>query len=289
MLTIRGDFSEAKALFADLGVKLPKVMADTVNVLGGMVKESTINEMRSKFKGGTSGWVLNSFGISRATASNPTSTVSYNRGRNFMKTQVDGGTRPTTGAERLLQRKSVMPNSSRMLPGPGAAKDQYGNLNPGTRSQVLSFFKVYSGKQARNNRQGATLRSGVSFFSIFHKVCKLPLGIYQRVDDPAVNALRAQRAMIAKQLIKAQGKGFGYARGSRAGKDLRSRLGKELSALNKAMVPRGIKMVVAFDDIKAYTPLIKFYDIGRKIVSNNAVSVFRRVAAVELGNRLVKR
>lgn len=281
MLTIKVDTKEIQGMFAGLSTKLPKVMANTVNVLGGMVKEATINEMRTKFKGGTSGWVLNSFGISRATISNPTATISYNRGRNFMKTQVDGGVRPTSGAERMLQRKSVMPNSARMLPGPGAARDQYGNLNPGTRSQVLSFFKTYSGKRARNNRQGATLRSGVSFFSIFHNVGKLPLGIYQRVDDPQSTIMRAQRAMIARRIINTQNKG-------KAGKEQRQALMKQLKAVNKAMVPRGIKMVVAFDDIKAYSPLIKFYDIARKIVAGNLASTFKKVAAIELGNRLMK-
>ena len=286
MITIKVDTKEVESMFKEIGSKLPKVMADTVNVLGGMVKESTINEMRTKFKPTTSSWVLNSFGIKKATQSNPTAEVFYNRGRNFMAIQVDGGDRKNKGAESLLQSKGVMPAGTGYLPGPGADRDQYGNLSPGTRSKILSYFQTYTGTNSRNNRSGATLRSGVSFFAMKLQKGPLHAGVYQRVDDPRTNALRAQRAMIAKQLIGMQGKGFGFAKGSKAGKELRQRLTKQLTAINKAMLPRGINMVMAFDKIKAYTPLIKFYEIGNKIVTDNAARVFRQVADIELGRRL---
>jgi hypothetical protein len=286
MISISVDTKEVQAMFKEVGSKLPKVMADTVNVLGGMVKEATIDEMRSKFKGGTSNWVLNSFGIKKATQSNQTAEVFYNRGRNFMAIQVDGGDRRNKGAESLLQGKGVMPAGTGYLPGPGAGLDQYGNLSPGMRSKILSYFQAYSGTNSRNNRKGATLRNGVSFFALQQQKGRLHAGVYQRVDDGNTNALRAQRALISKQLIALQGRGFGFAKGSKAGKELRQRLTKQLKAVNNAMLPRGTSMVMAFDKIKPYTPLIKFYEIANKIVSENTTSTFRSVAEKELGYRL---
>jgi hypothetical protein len=286
MLKITANTKEVEAMFFGIGNKLPKIKADTVNVLGGMVQVALIDEMKARFQGGTSGWVLNSFGLKKATASNPTAEVFYNRGRNFMHTQVDGGKRKSKGAENLLRAKGVLPAGMGYLPGADAPRDQYGNLSAGTRSQVLSFFQSYTGTHARNNRSGGVLNSGISFFVLQSPKGGLPAGIYQRVDDPQANAMRAQRAMIAKQLIGLQGKGFGSARGSKSGKELRQRLMKELKATNKAMLPRGIKMVMAFDEIKAYQPLIKFYDIARQIVTDNLAGTFGKVAAIELGRRL---
>lgn len=286
MLKLTVDSKQVEHLFKDLGAKLPKVMADTCNMLATKIQASTINEMKSKFKGGTSGWVLNSFGVTMATPSNPVAVVKYNRGRHFMAIQVDGGARPAKAAETLLRNKGVMGADQSYLPGPGAPRDQYGNLSPGTRSQILSYFQTYTGKKTRNNRQGASLRSGVSFFALKQGKGKLSAGVYQRTDDPKTSALRAQRAMIAKKLIAIEGKGFGFAKGSKAGKELRQRLGQQLKAINKAMLPRGKNLVMAFDKVKPYTPLIKFYENGNKIVADNTVKVFRSVANIEMGGRL---
>ncbi len=279
MITIKIDTKDVESLFAELGSKLPKVIADTVNVLGGMVKDATINEMKAKFKPTTSSWVLNSFGIKKASQSNPTAEVFYNRGRNFMEIQVDGGDRNPKGAESLLRSKGVMPAATGYLPGPGAGLDQYGNLPPGTLSKVLSYFQTYSGTNSRNNRQGTSLRSGVSFFALQQQLGRLHAGVFQRVNDPQANAMRAQRAMIAKRIIQTQYKG-------KAGKEQRQALMKQLKATNKALLPRGISMVMAFDKIKAYTPLIKFYEVSNQIVADNTDSVFRKVAAVEMGGRV---
>lgn len=280
MLTIKTDFKEVESLFKDLGNKLPKVMADTINVLGGRIKEETIKEMRSKFKGGTSNWVLNSFSIKKASPSNLKAEVYYNRGRNFMEAQVDGGVRKSKAAESLLRAKGILAAGEAYLPTDPMAD---GNMSPGTRSRVLSYFKTYTGTNARNNRQGASLRSGVSFFALQKQVGKLHPGVYQRVDDARSTALRAQRAMIAKQLINQQGRGFGFAKNSAAGKQHRQSLLKQLKAVNQALLPRGIKMVMAFDRIKAYRPLIKFYEIGDRIVANELGSTFRSVAKKEMG------
>lgn len=287
MLTIKVDVDSAPArgLAEDLGKRLPKVMADTCNVLAGRIKDATIEEMKAKFKGGTSGWVLNSFSIKKATPSEPVATIFFNRNRQFMQIQVDGGNRKSKAAETLLRGKGVLPAGMGYLPGKGATRDTYGNLSSGTRSQVLSFFQVYMGSKARSNRKGATLRSGVSFFALQKQSGKLAPGVYQRVDDPQTLALRAQRALIAKQLIRLRTTGFGFAKNSKAAKDLRKRLTAELAAVNKALQPRGTNMVMAFDTIKTYQPLIRFYALGQAIV-DDAGNVFNKVARIELGGLL---
>lgn len=272
----------AESLIKELGSKLPKVEADMCNVLAGRVKDMTIKEMKEKFKGGTSSWVLNSFSIKKATPSDPVATVFFNRDRQFMGIQVEGGSRKSKAAETLLRNKGVLPTGMGYLPGKGAVRDEYGNLSSGTRSQVLSFFQTYTGSKSRNNRKGATLRNGISFFSLASKRGRLFPGVYQRVDDPQTTALRAQRAMITKRLIKLRTTGFGFARNSLAAKDLRKRLTAELKSVNKGLQARGTNMVMAFDKIKPYQPLIKFYELGQAIV-DDAGNVFTKVARIELG------
>lgn len=293
MLRIQVNTAEVEKLFKDIGDKLPKVMADTANVLGGMVQAETIKEMRTKFKGGTSGWVLNSFGLQKATASNPIATVKYNRGRHFMQIQVDGGKRPAKGAESLLRGKGVMLADQAYLPGPGATKDQYGNLSPGIRSKVLSYFKTYTGTNSRNNRQGATNRKGDSFFAIKQQRAGLAPGVYQRVQDAStLHRLNVNKALILNQTNKIDMKGK-KGRSRDIVKSInamrvarRKALLTELRLYASSKLPRGIKMVMAFDTIKAYTPLIKFYEIANKIVFFKSASTFRKVAEIELGKRL---
>ena len=278
MITIKIDTKDVESLFTELGSKLPKVIADTVNVLGGMVKDATINEMKAKFKGGTSNWVLNSFGIKKASQSNPTAEVFYNRGRNFMEIQVDGGNRNRKAAETALQSKGVMPSDTGYIPGPGAALDQYGNLSYGGKmKQILSFFQTYTGTNSRNNRSGATLRSSVSFFALKQQKSGLHPGVFQRVVGQQ-DMMQAQRYIIAKNLIGVTLKG----------KSKREALAllKKQKINSKERLPRSISMVMAFDHVKTYMPLIKFYEMGNRIVEDNTASVFRKIAAVEMGGRV---
>ena len=277
MITIKIDTTDVKSLFNELGNKLPKVMSSTVNVLADMIKESTVNEMKSKFKGGTSNWVLNSFGIKKASQSNLTAEVFYNRTRHFMEVQVDGGDRTNKASESMLQSKGVMQPGTDYLPE--ADRDQYGNISPATLRQVLSYFQTYSGTKNTKNRSGTTLNNGLSFFALKQQVGQLHAGVFMRVGNSQTNAMRAQRAMIAKRIIQTQYKG-------KAGKEQRQALMKQLKATNKALLPRGISMVMAFDKIKAYTPLIKFYEVSNQIVADNTDSVFRKVAAIEMGGRV---
>lgn len=259
MITIKVDTSQVQNRFAELKRKLPKVMAATVNTLASQIKSSTIDEMKSKFKGGTSGWVLNSFAVKKATSSSPTATVFYNRGRHFMEIQVDGGTRPQKAADSLLINKGVMGSGDKYLPGKGAQLDQFGNISPGIRSKVLSYFQTYTGKNARNNRKGKTNRAGDQFFALKETKGKLHAGIYKRVSTGAQLSAAYRSAMGAKNQSRA--------------------LKKALKSMN----PRGTMMVMAFDRVKPYKPLIKFYENGNKIVSDNMAKVFNRIANIELG------
>jgi len=167
--SVKVDSKQVEHLFADLGRKLPKVMADTCNVLAGKVQVRTIEEMRSKFKGGTSQWVLNSFKVDKATASNPVAVVKYNRGRHFMAIQVDGGPRPAKAAETLLRSKGVIPNGLGYLPTRDSVQAD-GNMSPGVRSQILSYFKTYTGthteqtaERPRNHSQYRALAGFIQF------------------------------------------------------------------------------------------------------------------------------
>lgn len=175
--------------------------------------------------------------------------------------------------------KGVLGAGQAYLPGKDAARDQYENLSPGIRNQVLSYLQAYTGRKARNNRQGASLRNGTQFFALQQGKGSLSAGVYQRIDEAKSTALRAQRAMIAKRIIQNQYKGKG-------GKIQRQELIKQLKAANKALLPRGINRVMAFSKIKSYTPSIKFYEIGNKIIADNQAEVFRKVANIEMGGRL---
>ena len=281
MIKVTVDTTQVSGLFKNLGVKLPKVLVTTVNVLADMVKAATINEMITKFKGGTSGWVLNSFKVAKAKQGDPVAGVYYDYvNRNFMRTQVEGGVRRPKGMEGLLSAKGVLPKGLAMLPAKGVPLDGYGNMSRGTISQVLSGLKAYTGTNARNNRQGKTLRSGAAFFAIQSSKGKLPAGVYKRVTD-AGDMMKAQRYVIAKNLIGSTMKGKAK---TAALASLRSHKAK----INASM-PRGKQLIMAFDTVKPYLPLIKFYELSNRIVQENMKSVFAKVAAIEMGNRLVRR
>lgn len=118
-------------------------------------------------------------------------------GRHFLSIEEEGGTRPQTGAERLLAR--LMRGSGRLealTPARGTRLDKSGNWARGERSAALEALKRHRGASA------AATSSRLSFF-MPRDGGKLSPGIYARKADRTVKKVAhiADRSPRYKPLL----------------------------------------------------------------------------------------
>jgi hypothetical protein len=138
-------------------------------------------------------WILNSLLVTRATARKLEARVWFRdespkrvAPERYMKAHVFGGGRPMKRSERNI--------SSYLLPSEAAKKDQYGNVQPGQITKMLSNigaqndrynntptgkrggkFKYFAGKPRGGNRPEAVyFRSGASLVPVFFMQRKEP-------------------------------------------------------------------------------------------------------------------
>jgi hypothetical protein len=63
----------------------------------------------------------------------------------WLRWQIEGGLRRTTGFEESLIRGGAMPSDMRAVPGRGAKLDAFGNVSRGQMQQVLSQLRIETG------------------------------------------------------------------------------------------------------------------------------------------------
>lgn len=224
---------------------VPKATALILNDLATKVADSTKELMVSRFDRPTP-WTLGSFKVVKATQSNLVAKVDYNRRRNFMQTQVDGGPRGRKSGESLLMNKGLMTADQMYVPRYGARLDDYGNMSRGQISQIMSFFRAYTGKNARNNRAAgaASLRSGMQFFAITQPGHGLKMGIYQRVLSGTQSAAISKTATSTRALKRAV----------------------------KSASKRGALPVMSFNPRKSYNKRLPFYENARHVIQRESVA-----------------
>lgn len=63
----------------------------------------------------------------------------------WLRWQIEGGLRRSTGFEEALVRGGAMPSGMRAVPGRGARLDSYGNVSRGQMQQVLGQLRIETG------------------------------------------------------------------------------------------------------------------------------------------------
>lgn len=116
----------------------------------------------------------------------------YKRAANYLRTQIEGGSRRAKAMEVALQQYGLMPQGWFVVPGAGAQIDVFGNINSGQIRQILSWFgtaerwagstqnMTEAGRAKR--RKGTKKNVGYEYFCVLpgtQKNLKQP-GIYQR-------------------------------------------------------------------------------------------------------------
>jgi hypothetical protein len=107
-----------------------------------------------------------------------------------LQAEIYGGQRKYKRHEIALQRAGVLPSGMAIVPGPGAAKDQYGNMPGSQIVQIMAWFKSFGQQGYKANSTDKTRArlakdkkngtKGFEYFVLQKKHGKLAPGIYQR-------------------------------------------------------------------------------------------------------------
>lgn len=119
---------------------------------------------------------------------------------NFLRPQIDGGSRKQKRFERALVAAGLMPQGYYAVPGEACPLDQYGNIPSRFIVQMLSYFKAFGeqGYKANMDAKGrarfdrkASKAAGqqVTYFAVGTGQ-RLAAGIYQRVNFSSGSAIR---------------------------------------------------------------------------------------------------
>ncbi len=108
----------------------------------------------------------------------------------ILQAEIAGGPRKYKRHETALQRAGILPTGMFIVPGPGAALDQYGNMPGSQIVQIIAWFRAFGEQGYKANSTDKTRARlakdkkngtrGFQYFALPRKVGKLPAGIYQR-------------------------------------------------------------------------------------------------------------
>ncbi|MDT7849928.1 hypothetical protein Q9292_09920 [Methylophilus sp. VKM B-3414] len=119
---------------------------------------------------------------------------------NFLRPQIDGGTRKVKRFERALINAGIMPAGYYVVPGEACPLDQYGNIPSRLIVQMLSYFRSFGeqgykanmdakGRARFDRRASKAIGQQVTYFAVGLKG-KLQPGIYQRINFASGSAVR---------------------------------------------------------------------------------------------------
>jgi hypothetical protein len=90
---------------------------------------------------------------------NKFATAKGNAAADYLRPQIEGGSRPFKRFERLLHDANVLPPGMYAVPGPGMRLDAYGNMSSGHLIQILSALHALH-DPAQWRRVGPRTRTG---------------------------------------------------------------------------------------------------------------------------------
>jgi len=155
-----------------MGSETPFVMAKSLTNMAQKIKKDVQDEMKKVFDRPTP-YTLNSIYVKPATKSNLVAEVNINDRAKYLTPQVKGGERPLKRSERYLGKW--------WSPGAGAKLNQYGNIKPGTITQILSVLgrhpDKFSNTTVRSRKRNKKLPT---LFMIRGTSKNLPPGVWQK-------------------------------------------------------------------------------------------------------------
>lgn len=117
-----------------------------------------------------------------------------------LASEISGGRRKYKRHEIALQKAGILPAGMAIVPGPGALKDQYGNMPGSQIVQIMSWFRSFGeqgykanatdkskARLAKDKKNGTR---GFAYFALRKPAGKLPAGIYQRFTLAHGSAIR---------------------------------------------------------------------------------------------------
>lgn len=142
MFTLTSNLDDCtRRLDALISRQLPFATSRALNDTAEAVRKAEIVEMRQVFDRPVP-YTLNAFQIGRATKDNLVATVERKEhagGRHYLEVQQRGGLRPKTAFESSIYYHWPGPASwENLIPGAGAALDQYGNWSKGQMTAVMA-------------------------------------------------------------------------------------------------------------------------------------------------------
>ncbi|MBN8294968.1 hypothetical protein JI664_23580 [Rhodobacter sp. NTK016B] len=178
--------------------QLPQIEVWALNWTADDALDALKDRMQVQFDRPTR-WTLGAFQVWRATKADRTAKVqekpSVGR-RHYLKVQNQGGGRPQTGIEKLIDQHVVSAQILRTAipatggPFEGARLDAYGNWSRGERNQVLSQLQAQRDDAANTTQRSARrARNRARYFVPKHGLAP---GVYRRnaPDDIPVRVLK---------------------------------------------------------------------------------------------------
>lgn len=104
----------------------------------------------------------------------------------YLSPHIEGGPRPVKRMEKALQAAGALPKGWMVAPGPGAARDAFGNVSRGQIGQILSQLRITLVAGATRNmsqdarKQITAQRKAGGRFFVMPVGSKARAGIYQR-------------------------------------------------------------------------------------------------------------
>jgi hypothetical protein len=162
--SIKVDSSQVDVAIGDnINRQLPFIVSTSLNATAKQAGNALKQAMQHYFDRPTP-YTMNALRITYATKARLIATVGYKDesfkgtpATKYLLPEVDGGDRSAKRIEQLLRYAGLLPSDRFVVPGDAATLDQYGNLNRGQYSKMLSQLQA-SRDRAQNETKGSRRR-----------------------------------------------------------------------------------------------------------------------------------
>jgi len=187
--------------------KIKVAAVSALNVAARAGAEETKKAMAQTFDRPTP-WVLGGVRYVKARKDRLEASIDFDQWGNktnvtvgkVLQAEIFGGQRKHKRHEIALQRAGILPAGMAIVPGPGAIKDQYGNMRAAQIVQIMAWFKSFGqqgykanstdksrARLAKDKKNGTR---GFQYFAVAKKTGNLIPGIYQRFTFGAGSSIR---------------------------------------------------------------------------------------------------
>lgn len=204
VVSVKNDIKEVQKRLANFDSRqMPFVVAKALTATAQDAKKKLYDEMPKAFDRPTP-YTLNSLYVAPATKAKLEATVKLKDdtfkgtpANKYLAPEIFGGSRHIKRVERLLSARGILPAGLSVVPGSGAPLDQYGNIQRGVYSKILSQLKASSDQyqneskasRARNARRTKGRQQG-RYFVGKPGGGKLPLGVWERTSFAHGSAIK---------------------------------------------------------------------------------------------------